>query len=118
MGAAAAPGFVNDPIGGGPLETGAGAGMSDPGRGGALPIGGTAICPTSGTTLGTLGMESGTAGTTATGLIPPAEELRLVSTFSARLICTTASTHSVPQAIAEERSRTEDRMVDGGVTSC
>lgn len=106
------PGLLKEPIGGGPLETGtagAGACMREPGSGGALVApGGMAIWPISGTTL----------DVTITGLVSPTGEGLVVSSFSARLICTTASTHSVPQAITEERSRSEARMVDGGVTSC
>lgn len=106
------PGLLKEPIGGGALETeGAGAGMSDPGSGGALVTGGTAIWPISGTTLGAR------TGSSADRM-PAAGELLAVSSFTARLICTTASTHSAPQAIAEERSRSEARIGDGGVTSC
>ena len=119
-GTGAAPSFLlNEPMGGGALETGAagdGAGMSDPGNGGGtLAVGGTAIWPISGTTLSAA---AGGAGGTAVGLIPAVGEGVAVSSFNARLICTTASTHSVPQAIAEERSRSEVRVEDGGVTSC
>lgn len=95
--------------------------MSDPGRGGALATGGIAIWPTSGTMLGADPLAetaAGGCGATATGRSPAVEEFLVASTFSARLICITASTHSVPQAIAEERSRSEVRMVDGGVTGC
>lgn len=116
---AAAPILSNEPIGGGAFETGAagtGAGMNDPGSGGALAaLGGRAIWPISGTMLGT---GTGRVGAAAMGLGPAAGEGWAVSSLKARLICTTASTHSVPIATAEERSRSEDRMVDGGVTSC
>jgi len=106
----AVPGLLNEPMGGGALETGATGvgGMIDPGSGGALALGGRAIWPISGTAL----------GTTATGLTASAGAGVTMSNFSARLICTTASTHNVPQAITEERSRSEARMVDVGVTSC
>jgi hypothetical protein len=118
-GMGAAPFLSNEPIGGGAFETGAagiGAGIKDPGSGGALgALSGMAIWPISGTMLGT---GAGTVGATATGLGPAAEEAGAVSSLNARLICTTASTHSVPTATAVERSRSEDRMVDGGVTSC
>lgn len=106
------PGLLNEPMGGGALETGAaadGVGMYDPGSGGALPLGGVEIWPISGTTLGTAAM---------VGLLPSAGVGVAVSSLKARLICTTASTHSVPMAIIEARSRSEARMVDGGVTSC
>lgn len=105
------PGLLKEPMGGGALETGAAADgvcMNDPGSGGALALGGMEIWPISGTTL----------GTAAKGLIPSAGGGVAVSSFKARLICTTASTHSVPMAIIEARSRSEARMVDGGVTSC
>ncbi len=107
-------------MGGGALETGAagvGAGMNEPGMGGALALGGIAIWPISGTTLGA---GADCDRTAALGLIPAAEEGEgaEVRSFNARLICTTASTHSVPQAITEERSRSEARMVEGGVTGC
>ena len=101
------------------METGAatdGTGMSDPGSGGALALGaGMANWPISGTPLDT-GAGSGWA--TAIGLTPAAGAWVVVSSFSARLICTTASTHSVPQASAEERSCSEARMVEEGVTGC
>ena len=107
---------------GGALETGAagigaGAGISDPGIGGALALGGKAIWPISGTTLG-MGAAAGSVGAVAEVLTSAAGPRVTVSSLSARLICTTASTHSVPQASAEERSRSEARMVDGGVTGC
>lgn len=62
-GEAGASVLVNEPIGGGALETGAGAacgagaGINDPGRGGAVGTLGAAIWPISGTTLG-VGAES------------------------------------------------------------
>ena len=119
-----APGLLNEPMGGGALETGAagasgagaGTGMSAPGCGGALALGGgRANWPISGTMLGTA---AGTEGAAATGFAAAAEGPSVVRSLSARVVCTTASTHSVPQASAEERSRSDDRMVDGGVTSC
>jgi hypothetical protein len=117
---------VNEPIGGGASETCGitGGAISDPGSGGALTTGcGIEICPTSGTALGArTGTEtragSGCAVAVTAGPLPASEVFFVTSSFTARLICTTASTHSVPQAIAEERSRSEDRMVDGGVTGC
>jgi hypothetical protein len=116
---AAAPILSNEPIGGGAFETGGagtGAGMNDPGSGGAVEaLGGRAIWPISGTMLGAGAVRIGAA---AMGLGPDAEEAGAVRSLKARLICTTASKHSVPIATAEERSRSEDRMVDGGVTSC
>jgi hypothetical protein len=99
-------------MGGGAFETGAaadGIGMDEPGSGGALALGGVEIWPISGTTLGTAAM---------VGLLPSVEVGGALSSFKARPICTTASTHSVPMAIIEARSRSEARMVDGGVTSC
>jgi len=107
---------------GGALETGAAgigasAGIIDPGIGGALALGGTAIWPISGTTLG-MGAVAGAVGAIAKALTSAAGPCVAVRSLSARLICTTASTHSVPQASAEERSRSEARMVDGGVTGC
>jgi hypothetical protein len=106
-------------MGGGAFETGAaadgigmdepGSGMDEPGSGGALALGGVEIWPISGTTLGTAAM---------VGLLPSVEVGGALSSFKARPICTTASTHSVPMAIIEARSRSEARMVDGGVTSC
>lgn len=112
-----APGLAKEPIGGGPLETGAaGTAARDPGRGGALAAGGSAICPTSGTTLGTgLGTEITGAGLAAAAVLGAASAL---SSFSAMTVCTVASTHSAPHATMEERSRSEVRMVEGGVTSC
>ena len=111
--------LLNEPIGGGALEVGAamdGADISDPGSGGALALGaGIANWPISGTPLDT-GAGSGWA--TAIGPTAAAGSWVVVSSFSARLICTTASTHSVPQASAEERSRSEARMVEEGVTGC
>ncbi len=116
---AAAPILSNEPMGGGAFETGAagvGAGINDPGSGGALAaVGGRAIWPISGTMLVAGAVRVGAA---AMGLDPAAEEGGAVSSLKATLICTTASTHSVPTATAEVRSRSEDRMVDGGVTSC
>ncbi len=93
--------------------------MNDPGSGGALALGGMEIWPISGTML-SAGAVTGTVadGTTAMGRIPSAGAGLDVSSFNAKHICTTASTHNVPQAIIEERSRSEARMVDGGVTSC
>lgn len=93
--------------------------MNDPGSGGALALGGIDIWPISGTML-TAGVGTGAVGAAATAMvrISSAGVGVAVSSFSARLICTPASTHSVPQAIREERSRSEARMVDGGVTSC
>ncbi len=109
-------------MGGGALETGAagasdaGAGMSDPGSGGALALGGgNANWPISGTMLG---LGAGIDGAAATGLAAAAWGPPVVRSLSARVVCTNARTHSVPQASAEERSRSDDRMVDGGVTSC
>ncbi|MCB1278330.1 hypothetical protein [Prosthecobacter sp.] len=72
---------MNEPIGGGALETGggatcgAGAGISDPdpGRGGAAGTLGVAIWPISGTTLG-VGAESG-EGRITTGRLPKGEGL-------------------------------------------
>jgi hypothetical protein len=118
----AAPGWLNEPMAGGAVETGAagigaGAGISDPGIGGALALCGTAIWPISGTMLGT-GAAAGTAGAVAEVLTSVVGPRVVVSSLSAMLICTTASTHRVPQASAEERSRSEARMVDGGVTGC
>ena len=116
---AAAPILSNEPMGGGAFETGGaagGAGIKDPGSGGAVTaLGGSAIWPISGTMLGT---GAGRVGAAAVGLCPSAEEGCAVRSLNARLSCTTASTHSVPIATAVERSRSEDRMVDGGVTSC
>ncbi len=131
------PGWVKEPIGGGPLETGGatGAATRDPGSGGAVVTGcGRAIWPTSGTALGAgtgAGVETGAAGReaagrsactgapAATGLLASPDPLWFTINFATRLICTTASTHSVPQATAEERSRSDDRMVEGGgVTGC
>ncbi len=133
------PGCVKEPIGGGPFETGGatGACTSEPGSGGATAAGtgcGRAIWPTSGTVLGAgAGAETGavekddtglSAGIVAdavdaTGLPPSADALLFKINFATRLICTTASRHSVPQATAEERSRSDDRMVEGrGVTGC
>lgn len=111
------PGRVKEPIGGGPLETAAaGTATRDPGRGGALAVGGSAICPTSGTTLGTgFGTEITGAGLAAAAVLGAASAL---SSFSAMTVCTVASTHRVPHATMEERSRSEVRMVEGGVTSC
>ena len=108
-------------MGGGALETGAagggtGAGMSEPGSGGVLALGaGRANWPISGTMLG---LGAGSDGAATTGLAAAAGVPSAVSSFSARTVCTTASAHSVPQASAEERSRSDDRMVDGGVTGC
>jgi len=116
---AAAPILSNEPMGGGAFETGTagvGAGINDPGRGGAVAaLGGRAIWPISGTMLGAGAVRVGAA---AMRLGPAAGEGWDVSSLSARLSCTTASTHSAPIATAVERSRSEDRMVDGGVTSC
>jgi hypothetical protein len=95
---------------------GAGVGRSDPGSGGAAGTLGAAIWPISGTTLG-VGADS-EEGRNATGRAPTGEGLLAVSNFTARPICTTASTHSVPQAIAEDWSRSVERMVEGGVTGC
>ena len=109
-------------MGGGALETGAagasgaGAGMSDPGMGGVLALGGgRANWPISGTMPG---LGAGTEGAATRGLAAAVWGPSVVRSLSARVVCTTASTHSVPQASAEERSRLDDRMVDGGVTSC
>lgn len=105
------PGLLNEPIGGGAVDTmGAdtGAGMSEPGSGGAVAVEGRAIWPISGTML----------GTAVIGGFSTAGEEPKVSSLSAMTVCTVASTHSVPQAITEERSRSEARMVEGGVTSC
>ena len=118
---AASPGLLKEPMGGGALETGAagadpGAGMSAPGSGGALALGGgRANWPISGTMLGTA---AGTDSVVATGLPATAWGPSVVRSLSARVVCTNARTHSVPQASAEERSRSEGRMVDGGVTGC
>ena len=110
----------NEPIGGGALEMGAatigaGAGISDPGNGGVVELGGAAIWPISGTTLD---VEADSEDGTFTGLVLRAAGFFDVSSLPARPICTTASTHSVPQANAEERSRSGVRMVEGGVTGC
>ena len=95
---------------------GAGCGISDPGNGGAVEaVGGAAICPISGTTLG---VGEGSGEDTVSGLIPEMEELLAVSSLIAMPICTTASRQSVPQAIAEERSRSGVRVEEGGVTCC
>jgi|GEM_PF-3119826 len=118
---AASPGLLKEPMGGGALETGAagadpGAGMSDPGSGGALALGGgRANWPISGTMLGTA---TGIGRSVATDLAAAVEAPSVVRSLSARIVCTTASAHSVPHASAEERSRSEGRMVDGGVTGC
>lgn len=115
------PDCWNEPIGGGALETGgatmgAGCGINDPGNGGAAETaGGAAICPISGTTLG---VGEGSGEDTVIGLLPEMGELLAVSSLITMPICTTASRHSVPQAIAEERSRSGVRVVEGGVTSC
>ena len=111
------PGFAKEPIGGGPLDTGAvGTATRDPGRGGGLAAGGSATCPTSGTTLGTIfGTEITGTGLAAAALLGSASAL---SSFSAITVCTVASTHSVPHATIDVRSRSEVRMVEGGVTSC
>ena len=90
--------------------------MSDPGSGGALALGGgRANWPISGTMLG---LGAGIDSALATGLAAATWGPSVVRSLSARVVCTTASTHSVPQASAEERSRSDGRMVDGGVTSC
>lgn len=115
------PGCWNEPIGGGALETGAattgaGCGISDPGNGGAVEaVGGAAICPISGTTLG-VGAKVGDE--TVSGLMPEMGELLAVSSLMTMPICTAASRQSVPQAIADERSRSGVRVEEGGVTSC
>jgi hypothetical protein len=79
----ASPGLLNEPMGGGALEGGTGAGKSDPGSGGALAMGGAAIWPISGTMPGA---SPDSDDTTATGRRPAAEELVAVSSFTARLI--------------------------------
>ncbi|WP_397381357.1 hypothetical protein [Prosthecobacter sp.] len=84
---AAAPILSNEPMGGGAFETGAagaGAGSNDPGSGGALAVlGGRAIWPISGTTLGWAEVRAGAA---AMGLAPAAGEGGAVSSLNARLI--------------------------------
>jgi len=116
-----APVLLNEPIGGGALDTGAatmgvGCGISDPGKGGAVEaVGGAAICPISGTTLG-IGAEGGDE--TVSGLMPEMGELLAVSSLITMPSCTTASRQSVPQAIADERSRSGVRVEEGGVTGC
>jgi len=113
--------LLNEPIGGGALETGAatmgaGCGISDPGKGGAVEaVGGAAICPISGTTLG-VGADGGDEK--VSGLMPKIGELLAVSSLITMPICTTASRQSVPQAIADERSRSGVRVEEGGVTGC
>lgn len=113
--------LLNEPIGGGALETGAvtmgaGCGISDPGNGGAVEaVGGAAICPISGTTL-RVGADGGDEK--VSGLMPEMGELLAVSSLITMPICTTASRQSVPQAIADERSRSGVRVEEGGVTGC
>jgi len=115
------PVLLNEPIGGGALETGAatmgaGCGISDPGNGGAVEaVAGAAICPISGTTLG-VGADGGDEK--VSGLMPEMAELLAVSSLITMPICTTASRQSVPQAIADERSRSGVRVEEGGVTGC
>lgn len=116
-----APVLLNEPIGGGALETGAatmgaGCGMSDPGNGGAVEaVTGAAICPISGTSLG-VGADGGDEK--VSGLMPEMAELLAVSSLITMPICTAASRQSVPQAIADERSRSGVRVEEGGVTGC
>ncbi len=82
---ASIPDWLNEPIGGGPLETGAtGTGIIDPGSGGGtLALGGRAIWPISGTPLG---IDASVGGATATGFTSAVGPCVAVSSFTARLI--------------------------------
>lgn len=129
-GSAGATACWKEPIGGGAVDTG-GAGTtgaeagaaSIPGGGGAMEAGtagavagagtaGAAIWPISGTALGCAG---GTGTETGTTVLRSSGFLAIMS-FAATPICTTASRPSTPQAMTEARSRSGDRMVEGGVT--
>ncbi|MFZ2280654.1 MAG: hypothetical protein WAW39_22840 [Prosthecobacter sp.] len=83
---AAAPILSKEPMGGGAFETGGaagGAGIKDPGRGGAVTaLGGMAIWPISGTMLGT---GAGRVGAAAMGLCTAAGVGWVVSSLNARL---------------------------------